>query len=181
MQHLIEQQKHQFKVQLAQQDMKTQDQLREIKEQQTRLQGQVPNFKEKLEAYKREFSSQQSLLVSEETYVELMAKPEDQRSLKEFLQVKLYESLERYQREVEGLRRENDELVEQSLALQHKADRDGRELEAAKRLMTDREADSRRRVDAAERRAKEMEVDLNRINTQYKALFERGLSQKEVD
>ena len=45
----------------------------------------MPNFKEKLEVYKREFASSQALLVSEETYVELVAKPEDQRSLKEFL------------------------------------------------------------------------------------------------
>ena len=56
----------------------------------------MPNFREKLEAYKREFAGTASLLVSEETYVELKAKPEDQRSLKEFLQVRLYEALERY-------------------------------------------------------------------------------------
>lgn len=95
--------------------------------------------------------------------------------------MKMYEALERYQREMEGLRRENDELVEQSLALQHKGDRDGRELEAAKRLMTDREADARRRIDAAERRAKELEVDLNRVTNQYKVLFDKGLSQKDID
>jgi hypothetical protein len=42
--------------------------------------------------------------------------PEDRRSLKEFLQVRIYEALEKYHSEIEGLRRENDELVEQSLA-----------------------------------------------------------------
>ena len=51
-------------------------------------------------------------MVSEETYVELKAKPEEHRSLKEFLQVKIYEALDRYNRDIEVLRRENDEFVE---------------------------------------------------------------------
>jgi hypothetical protein len=48
--------------------------------------------------------------VSEESYIELKTKPEEQRSLKEYLQVKIYEALDRYQREIESLRRDNDEL-----------------------------------------------------------------------
>lgn len=51
-----------------------------------------------------------------------------------------------------------------------------RENESLKKLMREREEDSRRRIDAAERRAKEMEVDFSKVNGQYKALFERGLS-----
>ena len=47
--------------------------------------------------------------------------------------------------------------------------------------MRDREEDARRRIDTAERRAKELEVDLARVTGQHKALFERGLSQKEID
>ncbi len=108
--------------------------------------------------------------MSEETYVELKASPEERRSLKEFLQVRIYESLERYQRELEGLRRENDELVEQSLALQHKSDKDTREVEAIRKMMRDREEDARRRIDAAERRSKELEVDLKKLNNQYSML-----------
>ncbi len=77
----------------------------------------MPNFKEKLEGYKKEFIGAGSLVVAEETYVELKSIPEDRRSLKEFLQVRIYESLCNYQRELESLRRENDELVEQSLGL----------------------------------------------------------------
>ena len=44
----------------------------------------MPGFKEKLETYKKEFSAS-SLLISEESYVEMKAKPEEQRSLKEYL------------------------------------------------------------------------------------------------
>jgi hypothetical protein len=62
-----------------------QDQLKDLKDQQNKLQGQVPSFKEKLEAYKREFSQPQALLASEETYIEIKATPEERRSLKEFL------------------------------------------------------------------------------------------------
>jgi hypothetical protein len=88
--------------------------------------------------------------------------------------VRIYEVLEKYQREVESLRRENDELVEQSLGLQHKSDKDSREVEAVKRLMKDREEDYRRRTDAAERRAKELELDLKKLNSQYSVLHDKG-------
>ena len=163
----IENQKLFYKNQLAQQENKTQEQLREIKEQQSKLQGQVPNFKEKLEGYKKEFIGAGSLIVAEETYVELKAIPEDRRSLKEFLLVRIYEAINGYRRELDSLRRENDELVEQALRDSNKADRDSRELDSIKKLMKDREEDARRRIDAAERRTKELEVDLKKINSQY--------------
>ncbi len=66
---------------------------------------------------------------------------------------------------MEGLRRENDELVEKTLALEHKSDKDNREVEAIRKLMRDREEDARRRIDAAERRSKELEVDLKKLNS----------------
>jgi len=47
----------------------------------------------------------------------------------------------------------------------NKADRDSRELDSIKKLMKDREEDARRRIDAAERRTKELEVDLKKINS----------------
>jgi hypothetical protein len=82
--------------------------------------------------------------------------------------------LQKYQRDVESLRHENDELVEQSLAIQHKSDKDSREVESIKKLMRDREEDYTRRTDAAERRAKELELDLKKLNSQYAALHDKG-------
>ena len=82
--------------------------------------------------------------------------------------------MQKYQREVESLRHENDELIEQSLAIQHKSDKDSREVESIKKLMRDREEDYRRRTDAAERRAKELELDLKKLNSQYAALHDKG-------
>ena len=82
--------------------------------------------------------------------------------------------MQKYQREVESLRHENDELVEQSLAIQHKSDKDSREVESIKKLMRDREEDYRRRTDAAERRSKELELDLKKLNSQYAVLHDKG-------
>jgi hypothetical protein len=50
----------------------------------------VPLFKDKLEAYKKEFSKHE-LILDEESFCELSAKPEPHRSLKEFIQVRVYE------------------------------------------------------------------------------------------
>jgi len=47
--------------------------MRELKEKQSK--NEVPLFKEKLDAYKIEFSKH-NLIVAEETYVELKAKPD---------------------------------------------------------------------------------------------------------
>ena len=49
-------------------------------------------FKEKLDSYKKEFTKQ-NLVVAEETYVELKAKQENNLSLKEFIQVKVFEAV----------------------------------------------------------------------------------------
>ena len=45
-----------------------------------------------------------------------------------------------------------------------KGDRDSRELENIKKLSREREEDSRRSVDALERRNKELEADLHKLN-----------------
>jgi hypothetical protein len=65
--------------------------------------------------------------------------------------------------------------------LQHKSDKDAREVEAIKKLMRDREEDYRRRTDAAERRAKELEVDLKKLNSQYAILHEKGSNYQTTD
>ena len=53
----------------------------------------MPQFKEKIEAYKRELNKDGAMIVSEENYVEIKAKPEHERSLKEEVQVKVYDAL----------------------------------------------------------------------------------------
>jgi hypothetical protein len=62
-----------------------------------------------------------------------------------------------------------------------KNDRDQREIESLKKLSREREEDGRRRIDALERRNKELESDLHRLNNQYKVVIDRGMTQKEMD
>ena len=57
-----------------------------------------------------------------------------------------------------------------------KSDRDQREIESLKKLAREREEDSRRRIDALERRNKELESDLHRLNNQYKVVIDRGMT-----
>lgn len=65
--------------------------------------------------------------------------------------------------------------------LKMRSDRDSREIESLKKVNREREEDSRRRIDTVERRNKELEVDLHRVNTQYKVLMEKGITQKDID
>jgi hypothetical protein len=62
-----------------------------------------------------------------------------------------------------------------------KNDRDQREIESLKKLSREREEDGRRRIDALERRNKELESDLHRLNNQYKVVIDRGMTQKDMD
>ena len=48
-------------------------------------------------------------------------------------------------------------------------------------MARDRDEDAKRRIDVAERRSRELEVDLNRLNAQHKTLFDRGLNQKDSE
>ena len=56
-----------------------------------------------------------------------------------------------------------------------------RELDSLKKLSREREEDSRRKTDALERRNKELEADLHKLNNQYKVILDRGVGQKELD
>ena len=67
--------------------------MRDLREKHAR--GEVPMFKEKLDAYKKEFTKQ-NLVVAEETYVELKSKQEHNLSLKEFVQIRVFEAVQNY-------------------------------------------------------------------------------------
>lgn len=77
---------------------KHQAELRDLREKHAR--GDVPLFQEKLANYKKEFSKA-NLLVAEETYIDLKNKPYEQTSLKEFIQVRVYETLLDYVQELD--------------------------------------------------------------------------------
>ena len=72
--------------------------------------------------------------------------------------------MEKYHVEIENLRRENADLAEECMNLQMKSDRDNRELDSLKKLSREREEDNRRKQDGMERRVKELEADLHKLN-----------------
>ena len=71
--------------------------------------GEVPLFREKLEAYKQEFTKQ-TLLLSEEQFIAL--KSSNQTSLKEFVQCKVYETLQVWKQDLAAGQGENTELFQ---------------------------------------------------------------------
>lgn len=87
---VLETQRQNFKFALQQQEQKGSAVIRELKESQRKKVDETPAFQEKLELYKQELACHQ-LLISEENYVELKTKTN--QSLKEFVQVKVYETL----------------------------------------------------------------------------------------
>lgn len=93
---IIETQKQNFLFQQTQQEARHQQALKDLRE--LHAKGEVPHFKEKMDAYKQEFSKH-NLVVAEETYVELKAKAETIQSFKEFVQVKVFECLETYMKD----------------------------------------------------------------------------------
>ena len=102
---MIETQKQNFALQLAQHRQTTAAHVEHIRERQGNLETSVPKFKEHIDQYKQELQKEGSLVVSEEKYVEIKRKG-PQRSLKEEMQLKVYESLESYLRDIDNLRRE---------------------------------------------------------------------------
>ena len=101
---IIETQKQNFGYQQTQMENKHQAELREIREKHAR--GDVPLFQEKLNSYKQEFTKA-NLLLPEETYIELKNRPYERLSLKEFVQIRVFETLQDYSQELDQHQGEN--------------------------------------------------------------------------
>ena len=66
-------------------------------------------FKEKLDNYKKEFTKH-NLVVAEETYIELRSKQDHDLSLKEFIQIRVFEALSNYANDLNQHQGESKEL-----------------------------------------------------------------------
>jgi chromosome segregation ATPase len=126
---------------------------------------QLPAFQEKLELYKQELAAHQ-LLISEEAYVELKVK--QNQSLKEFVQVKVYETLQSYLRDLDKQRYDNQEATSQLLQYKTQLERERMEKDNMAKQLKDLRLDSHRRIDALERRNQELEADNQVLNQQIK-------------
>ena len=106
---ILETQRQNFKFTLQQQEQRSGQIIRELRDGQKGMLEGMPAFQEKLELYKSELASN-SLVCSEERYVELRTKPNT--SLKEFIQIRVYEALQNNSREAERLRVEAQEAIQ---------------------------------------------------------------------
>lgn len=89
--------------------------------------GDVPLFKEKLNSYKQEFSKA-NLLVAEESYIDLKNKHYEHLSLKEFIQLRVYETLLDYVQELDQHQGENTKLFHSLKIAQNKLEKDQIEI-----------------------------------------------------
>ena len=94
--------------------------MRDLREKHAR--GEVPMFKEKLDAYKKEFTKQ-NLVVAEETYVELKSKQEHNLSLKEFVQIRVFEAVQNYAEDLNQNEGETKQIFHNLKQTQNKLER----------------------------------------------------------
>lgn len=137
------------------------------------MKGDIPHFKEKLESYKREFTKH-NLVLSEEAYVELKATPEGNLSLKEFIQVKVYEALMGYCEDLNSNQGENKKLFHDLQVAKNRIEKDEIEINALRTQIKQIKEDADRRVSALERRNLELETDNKQVKSQYKLLSEKS-------
>jgi len=114
-----------------------------------------------LELYKQELAAHQ-LLISEEAYVELKVK--QNQSLKEFVQVKVYETLQTYLRDLDRYRYDHQESSSQVMHLKTQVERERMEKDSMAKQLKDLRLDAHRRIDALERRNQELEADHQVLN-----------------
>ena len=127
---------------------------------------QLPAFQEKLELYKQELGAHQ-LLISEETYAEI--KHKTNQSLKEFIQMKVYDTLKTYLRDLEKYQFQSQEQASQLVHLKSQVERERNEKETFSKQLREIRDDSRRRIDALERRNQELEQDHGNLSAQLKS------------
>ena len=124
---VLETQRQNFKFALHQQEQKSASVIKELRDSQRKKVDEMPAFQEKLELYKQELACHQ-LLISEEAYVELKTKTN--QTLKEFIQVKVYETLQTYLRDLEQYQYENQETGQHLIVLRAQAEREKNEKES---------------------------------------------------
>jgi len=158
---IIETQKQNFNYQATQLESKHQLQMREIREKHAK--GEVPLFKEKLDAYKKEFTKH-NLVIPEESYIELKSKPDHLQSLKEFIQIKVFDALQNYAHDLNQNQGENEQLFHDLHLAKNKNEKNEIEINSLRSHIKEVKEDAQRRVAALERRNVELETDNQQLN-----------------
>lgn len=72
-------------------------------------------------------------------------------------------------------------MAEDIMKFKVKSDKLEREYETLKKLSREREEDHRRRIEALERRNKELEHDCHKLGNQQQILIDKGSMQRETE
>jgi hypothetical protein len=174
----LEEQKRTFRKQILQEQERTQEQLAEIKKIQRKIEIEAPAMKEKMELVKQQISG--DLVISEAQYLEYKGAREDQLSLKEYVLLKVYESVSRHQEEAERARKELRVTKEKLLSTGEQLEGTKAELAHAKKTAAEREADTARRFEEYTARTKDLEQELRKAHSQVQELREKGLRYDQV-
>lgn len=140
----------------------------------------MPLFQEKLESYKDEFRKHQ-LILSEEGYVELKAKPDQHQSLKEFVQVKVFEELHGYMQDLSTANAENKEIFHQLSQLKNKCEKYEIENSGLRQQLKDVRDDGERKLSSLQRRNLDLENEVSTINAQYKVIADKSGKLNQQD
>ncbi len=175
----MEQQKRAFRKELLDQQEKAQDQLGEIKKIQRKIEAEAPAMKEKVETVKQQLTG--DLVISEQLYLELRSTREDQLSLKDFVLMKVYESVSKHLQDAERARKELRLVKDNLLTTADQLESAKTELAHVRKVHDDFSADSVRRINEMAKRSKELEAELAKANATISELKEKGLRYDEVD
>ena len=99
-------------------------------------------------------------------------------SLKEFVQVKVYETLQTYLRDLEKYQYDNQEAIMQLTQVRSQLEREKIERETIAKQLKDIREDSRRRIDNLERRNQELESEAQLMNQNLKSNEQSRVKQQ---
>ncbi|KAJ7522966.1 hypothetical protein O6H91_18G033100 [Diphasiastrum complanatum] len=151
--------------------------LAELKRRQNMIESEVPGLVEQLKSIKDIF---QDLNVSEPLYAELAAVPEEKRSLRDYILILAYESMQKFRKENEELRLERDTSREASARANDEVDILKWEIERMLSKATYEKRDMEMEMDAANLRYEKMELRLKDAFEQAHQLEAKGALYDEV-
>lgn len=135
-------------------------------------------MKEKIESVKQQLGS--DLVVSEEHYFELKSLKDDHLTLKDWVLMRVYETVSRFQQDTEKARKEAKQSKEQALSLGDQLESVKTELAHTRRVGEERSNDANRRCNEYLARSKELEGELNRAKSQIDEMKEKNVRFDEV-
>ena len=153
-------QRKDYELRLIQQKEITKEEIVRARDEGGQLGQDAPLLRDKIASYK---AGLKNLLVSEDKYLEIRSIPEAKRNIKEFVQVKAFETVKKYKDENDNLKRQIEDQSEQILHVNEQYKREAREMDRVSSVMRQRENDYTTRIEDLEIRNKEFQEVVNKM------------------